>query len=222
MPSRILVVEDERPIAELVEMTLKVSGHEVSICGDGSQALALLARGGFDLVVLDVMLPGLDGFSIVERLLERGRELPPILFLTARIEVADRVRGLRLGAQDYMVKPFHPVELQARAEAILRRGKPAHEAYRALDVLLDPATRLVTRAGQGVELTPQEYELLHLLMRHKNMALSREQLLQAAWGYDYLGGTRTVDMHIQRLRAKLGWEQVIKTVYKLGYRLEAP
>lgn len=222
MRPNILIVEDDQPIAELVEMTLNVSGYGTRICGNGAQALDFIKEEVFSLVVLDVMLPGLDGFSLLEALQAQGVTQPPVLFLTARLDVKDRVRGLRLGAEDYLLKPFHPVELQARVEGILRRHRLASEQYRALDIVLDLGSRKVQKAGQDVDLTPQEYELLALLMRHKNMALSREQLLQAAWGYDYLGGTRTVDMHIQRLRAKLGWERVIKTVYKLGYRLEVP
>ena len=221
MAHDILIVEDDRAIAELVEMTLAVSGFATRIVGDGEAAYRALKDERFDLAILDVMLPGMDGFELVDRLTREGATLPPVLFLTAKIDVQDRVRGLRLGAEDYMLKPFHPVELQARVDGILRRHRRKREDYRVLDVVLDLGTRQVTRGGEKVELTPQEFSLLELLMRHRNMALSREQLLQHAWGYDYLGGTRTVDMHIQRLRRKLGWEDVIRTVYKLGYRLEA-
>lgn len=222
MPHRILIVEDDRAIAELIAMTLLVSDYKPVQCHDGLEAFSLLSENTYDLAILDVMLPGMDGFRLVEELTRQGVTLPPILFLTAKIDVPDRVRGLRLGAEDYMLKPFHPVELQARVDGILRRHHQKPEQYQALDVVLDLSTHTVSQAGQRVELTPQEFALLSLLMRHKNMALSREQLLEAAWGFDYMGGTRTVDMHIQRLRKKLGWEQVIKTVYKLGYRLEAP
>lgn len=222
MQPRILIVEDDQDIAQLVSMTLGVGGCVCKICENGLDALCLLEKDMYDLIVLDVMLPGLDGFSLAQQLNEDGKAHPPILFLTARTDVADRVRGLRLGAEDYLVKPFHPIELQARADAILRRHKPQQNSYLALDVVLNPDTRQVHKAGQPVDLTPQEFELLKMLIRHKNMALSREQLLQGAWGYDYLGGTRTVDMHIQRLRQKLGFEEVIRTVYKLGYRLEVP
>ena len=222
MPRPILIVEDDRAIAELIAMTLQVSDYEPVQCHDGLEASRLLREASYDLVILDVMLPGLDGFSLVETLSQEGRALPPILYLTARIDVPDRVRGLRLGAEDYMLKPFHPVELQARVDGILRRHHHKADQYQVLDVVLDLSTHAVARSGQPVDLTPQEFALLEMLMRHKNMALSREQLLEAAWGYDYMGGTRTVDMHIQRLRKKLGWEQVIKTVFKLGYRLEVP
>lgn len=218
--ARILLAEDEDTIAQLVEMTLRVSGHQTHTVQDGCLAAQCLADGGYDLAILDIMLPGLDGFAMVEALQRRQVALPPFLFLTARIEVADRVRGLNLGADDYLLKPFHPVELQARVGAVLRRHAPQAAVYRAYDVVLDTATRLVTRRGRRVPLTPQEYALLEMLMCHQNMALNREQLLQAAWGFDYLGGSRTVDMHIQRLRKKLGWEKAIVTVYKLGYRLE--
>lgn len=222
MRSHILIVEDDQAIAQLIAMTLSLSEHQTSLCHDGEAACALLREGDYDLLILDVMLPGLDGFSLVERLRQEGRTLPPILFLTAKVEVPDRVRGLRLGAEDYMLKPFHPLELQARVDGILSRHRGSQEILTVGDVSLDRQTRTVTQAGETLWLTPQEYALLELLMRHKNMALSREQLLQAAWGYDYMGGTRTVDMHIQRLRQKLSWQEVIKTVFKLGYRLEAP
>ncbi len=222
MRSHILIVEDDQAIAQLIEMTLTISEHQTSLCQDGRDAYALLSQERYDLLILDVMLPGMDGFRLVERLREAGRSLPPVLFLTAKVEVADRVRGLRLGAEDYMLKPFHPLELQARVDGILRRHQGSREALQVGEVRLDRATRTVTRAGEALRLTPQEYALLEMLMLHKNMALSREQLLQAAWGYDYMGGTRTVDMHIQRLRRKLGWQEVIRTVFKLGYRLEAP
>ena len=220
MHLKILIVEDDIAIAQLIEMTLQVSDYETCICYDGAEAEKLLAVGQFDLVILDVMLPVMDGFELVEHMNQRAQALPPILYLTAKTDVLDRVRGLRLGAEDYMLKPFHPVELQARVDGILRRHNRKEERYQILGVSLNMSTREVTRNGETVELTPQEFELLHMLMRHKNMALSREQLLQAAWGYDYLGGTRTVDMHIQRLRRKLNWEEVIRTVFKLGYRLE--
>lgn len=217
---KILIVEDDIAIAQLIEMTLRVSDYETCICYDGTEAEKLLVVGQYDLVILDVMLPVLDGFELVENMNQRTQTLPPILYLTAKTDVLDRVRGLRLGAEDYMLKPFHPVELQARVDGILRRHNRKEECYQILGIILNMSTREVTRNGETVELTPQEFELLHMLMRHKNMALSREQLLQAAWGYDYLGGTRTVDMHIQRLRRKLNWEEVIRTVFKLGYRLE--
>ena len=218
---RVLIVEDDSAIAELIAMTLRVSGCEPQLCHDGLEAAALLSQHEYDLAILDVMLPGLDGFQLVEKLAAQGVQLPPVLYLTAKVDVPDRVRGLRLGAEDYMLKPFHPVELQARVDGILRRHQRRTPDYRALDVVLDPDTHTVTKAGQPVELTPQEFALLELLMRHKNMALSREQLLEAAWGYDYLGGSRTVDMHIQRLRKKLGWQDHIKTIHKIGYLLEA-
>ena len=221
MRLKILIIEDDIAIAQLIEMTLRVSDYETCICYDGAEAEKLLVVGLFDLVILDVMLPGLNGFELVEHMNQRKQTLPPILYLTAKIDVQDRVRGLRLGAEDYMLKPFHPLELQARVDGILRRHNPMEERYQVLDVSLNISTREVTRDGEAVEVTPQEFDLLHTLMRHKNMALSREQLLQAAWGYDYLGGTRTVDMHVQRLRRKLHWEDTIKTVFKLGYRLEA-
>ncbi|MGI6691643.1 MAG: response regulator transcription factor [Christensenellales bacterium] len=220
--ARILIAEDDLTIAELVATTLGVSGHTAEMCHDGAEALRLITARAYDLAIVDVMMPGLDGFTLLERLKAQGAAVPPVLYLTARIDVNDRVRGLRLGAEDYMLKPFHPVELQARVDGILTRHGALGTALSAYDVTLDTRTHTVSQRGQPVDMTPQEFALLHLFMRHKNMALSREQLLEAAWGYDYLGGTRTVDVHVQRLRSKLGWEDIIKTVYKLGYRLDVP
>lgn len=213
---KVLIVEDEQAINDLICMTMQLKGHVCESAFTGQEAEELLAREQYDLVFMDIMLPGVDGFSLVEAL----RDPPPVIFVTAKADVADRVKGLRMGAQDYVVKPFDPLELLARAENALMRTRPASPVLVVLDVELDAARHEVRKAGELVELTPQEFQLLELLMRNKNIALSRDKLLDAAWGYDYLGGTRTVDIHVQKLRRKLDWAQIIKTVYKLGYRLE--
>lgn len=213
---KILIVEDERAINDLIRMTMQLKGHECDSAFTGNEAKDLLEAGSYDLAFIDVMLPGLDGFVLIEGM----KSPPPVIFVTAKADIADRVKGLRMGAQDYVVKPFDPLELLARAENALIRTRPASSVLCVLDVDLDVASHEVRKAGALVELTPQEFQLLELLMRNKNIALSREKLLDAAWGYDYLGGTRTVDIHVQKLRRKLGWADVIKTVFKLGYRLE--
>ena len=213
--AHILVVEDETSINDLITMNLTLVGHQTSSAFDGNQALALASANSFDLVVLDVLLPGLDGFSLLPKL--KGT---PTIFVTALASLPDRVRGLDLGADDYIVKPFEALELIARVNAVLRRTMRADASFTLGDVTIDFAGRTVTKNGQLVDITPQEFDLLEVLVINRNIALSRDQLLERAWGYDFPGGTRTVDSHIQRLRTKLGWEDAIKTVYKIGYRLE--
>lgn len=190
---------------------MQLKGHECESAFTGPEAWKLLSISRYDLVFMDVLLPGIDGFSLMEKL----HEPPPVIFVTARIEVPDRVRGLQMGAQDYIIKSFDPIELLARAENALARTQPHQHALTALDVEMDLDRHEVRKSGELVEVTPQEYQLLELLMRNKNIALSRDKLLNAAWGYDYLGGTRTVDIHVQKLRRKLDWECAIKAVYKL-------
>jgi len=213
--AHILVVEDEPEINDLITMNLTLVGHTCQSALDGDQALALAARNAFDLVLLDVLLPGTDGFSVLPQL---GGT--PTIFVTARGSLPDRVRGLDLGADDYIVKPFEALELIARVNAVLRRTMRGDDSFTLGDVTVDFAGRTVTRQEHLVDVTPQEFDLLEVLVTNRNIALSRDQLLQRAWGYDFPGGTRTVDSHIQRLRTKLGWDDVIKTVYKVGYRLE--
>ena len=176
---------------------------------DGIAALEKIENGRYDLILLDVMLPGVDGYDIMEYI--RPLKIP-VIFITARYEVKDRVRGLKLGADDYLVKPFDVVELVARVENILS----------AFDVAVDVEARQVTRAGVAVELTNKEFGLLLLFIRNKNVALFRETLYENVWEGEYSGDSRTVDLHVQRLRKKLGWEQCLVTVYRVGYRLEVP
>ena len=181
----------------------------------GREALELAEAERFDLALLDVMLPGTDGFEI-KRLLPQ--ELP-VIFVTARTGLSSRLQGLGLGADDYILKPFEILELLARVEAVLRRTGAGDREVEAGGCRIDLAQRRVTREGAEIPLKPQEYALLEVLVRNRNLALSREKLLELAWGYDYEGDTRTVDVHVQRLRKKLGWEKELQTVYKLGYRL---
>jgi len=213
--AHILVVEDEASINDVITMNLTLVGHTCRSALDGDQALVLASQNTFDLVVLDVLMPGIDGFSLLPRL--KGT---PTIMVTALGSLPDKVRGLDLGADDYIVKPFEALELIARVNAVLRRTRRADDGFTLGDVTVDFAGRTVTRQGNLVELTPQEFDLLEVLVINRNIALSRDQLLQRAWGFDFPGGTRTVDSHIQRLRTKLGWDDTIKTVYKIGYRLE--
>ena len=213
--ANILIVEDERPINELIKRNMNLVGHKCVSAFDGKEALASVERHSFDLVLLDVMLPELDGFGVLERI----AGIPTIL-LTAKNSLPDRVKGLNMGADDYLTKPFEILELLARVDAVLRRTRKENESFEMDNVKIQFDSRQILVDGKIVECTPQEYQLLEVLVRNRNIALSREKLLELAWGYDYEGDTRTVDVHIQKLRKKLGLENRIKTVYKLGYRLE--
>lgn len=217
--AKILVVEDEAAIADLILMNLKLVGHDGLHVADGHKVMEEITRFQPDLIVLDVMLPGKDGFTLMQEIEPLNI---PVIFLTAREAVTDKVTGLKLGADDYMVKPFAAIELLARIETVLKRYKVNTNlfAWEHLQVDLDARTVLLNR--QPVELTSKEFMLLETLLRNRNLALSREKLLELVWGYEYGGETRTVDVHIQRLRKKLALEETIKTVFKLGYRLELP
>ena len=212
---KILIAEDEEPIANLIRMNLRRAGYACVWAPDGEKAADLMDEEKFDLVLLDVMLPELDGFDVFEQ----NREQPTI-FLTARNGLSDRLRGLTMGADDYMVKPFEMLEMLARVEAVLRRTQTQRKDFEIAGVRVDFESRRVWRNGVEIDCSPKEYELLETLAVNRNIALSRERLLELVWGYDFEGDTRTVDVHIQRLRKKLGLEKQIRTVYKLGYRLE--
>lgn len=215
--AHILIVEDEQSISDLILMNLTMVGHTGYQAFDSSEALEHLKNQHFDLCLLDVMLPRQDGFQFIDKF--KAAQVP-VIYLTARGSLTDRVKGLNLGAEDYITKPFETLELLARIEVVLRRYGRTNALFTHKDVEISLSERLVRKAGKTIELTAQEYALLEVLIQNRNLALSREKLLEAAWGYDYIGETRTVDMHIQRLRKKLDWEDVIKTVYKFGYRLE--
>ena len=213
--AEILIVEDELSINELIRKNLSLSGHRCTQAFDGKTAVSLLENRNFDLLVLDIMLPGLDGYQVFER-----ASGTPTIFLTAKSELADKLKGLAMGADDYLTKPFQMLELAARVEAVLRRTKKGETEFEMGDLKVDFGRHQAFLKGTAVECTPKEYELLEVLVRNRNIALSREKLLELVWGYDFDGGTRTVDVHIQRLRQKLHLENDIRTVYKLGYRLE--
>lgn len=212
----ILIVEDEPNIAALIEMTLEPLGQPLVVAHDGERAADLVETQKFDLVLLDIMLPGVDGFALMQYLAPTGT---PVVFLTAKNAVADRVRGLKLGAYDYIVKPFAPAELLARVEGILRHTGRRDAVLHVWDVDIDPDSRTVTRAGRAVELTPRELDLLLVLVRAQGQTLYREALYERVWGMDAEPNPRALDLHIHRLRRKLGWEDKIVTVPKIGYRL---
>lgn len=211
----ILIVEDETAINELVKRNLQLVGHHCTSVFDGMTAVSEIKCESYDLMILDIMLPGLDGFDVIKQ-----ANKTPTIFLTAKNSLPDRIKGFSMGADDYLVKPFEMLELLARVEAVLRRTQKTVSCFEAGDVIIDFDSHQVFHNGQLVDCTPKEYELLESLVNNRNIALSRERLLELVWGYDFEGDTRTVDVHIQKLRKKLGWEERIKTVYKLGYRLE--
>jgi len=214
--AHILIVEDDKPINMLIKKNLELVGHNCDSVYDGNAVDDAMQKSNLDLILLDVMLPGKDGFEIIQDI----QGAIPIIFITARGAVHDRVIGLRHGADDYIVKPFDMLELTARVESVLRRTQKTEKTFQLGDVTADMSGRQVYYKSELVDFTPQEFALVEALIKNRNIALSRDKLLEIAWGYDYGGDTRTVDVHIHSIRKKLGWEQKIKTVYKLGYRLE--
>ena len=215
--NRILVVEDEKPINDLIVMNLSEAGYECTSALDGLAAADILERESFDLVLLDIMLPGADGYELLDFIKPMGI---PVIFITARGSMADKVRGLRLGADDYLVKPFEIVELLARVEAVLRRAGKGSDVIEIGGLSIDTRSLTVSRGSKPIALTAKEFALLLLFVQNRNIALFRETIYERIWGGDYMGDSRTVDLHVQRLRKKLHWEDKIKTIYKVGYRLE--
>lgn len=226
MASEILVIEDEQNVRRLVRIALQRDGFSVLEAEDGKTGLQLFASEEPDLVILDLMLPGVDGWEVCREI--RSRSSTPLIMLTARGDEVDRVLGLEMGADDYVVKPFSPRELVARVKAVLRRQ--GSQDYHAADVIehpglvINPAERTVLLDGQPVRLTPKEFDLLALLAAHPGKAFPRERLLQRVWGHDYWGDERTIDVHITRLREKLGKNSgardYISTVWGIGYKFE--
>lgn len=213
---KILIAEDERPIADLLAMNLERAGYVCTIVGDGLQAIEKLEQETFDLALLDVMMPGADGYDVLQYM--KPLNIPAI-FITAKDSVTDRVKGLHEGADDYITKPFEIVEMLARVESVLRRYHKAAAHFSLENVEVDIPSRTVTKEGRAVNLTMKEFDLLVLFLQNRNIALFRETLYRRVWGGDYTGEGRTVDLHVQRLRKKLGWEDRITAVYKVGYRL---
>ncbi len=214
--ARILIVEDEKPINQLMKQNLVLQNHQVLQAFDGREALEILdSRADIDLVILDIMLPYISGLDIIKEIHDI-----PVMFVTAKDGIQDKLKGLTSGAEDYLVKPFDMLELIARVNLILKRYKKDATTFELAGVTVDLVSQRVIKDGEEITLTPQEWSLLEVLIRNVNIALSRDKLLNMAWGYDFDGDARTVDVHIVKLRKKLGWENQIKTLYKLGYRLE--
>lgn len=214
---RILIVEDEKPIAELIRLSLRRAGYHCQCVYDGLAAADVLERERFDLVLLDIMLPGVDGFSLLEYIRPSGT---PVIFLTAKNAINDRVRGLRMGAEDYIVKPFEVLELLARVDVVLRRYHKTSDTLDIGGLHIDQQAMQVTRDGAPIALTKKEYDLLLLFARNPGVALYRETIYERVWKEDFPYGSKTVDLHVQRLRKKVGWETKLRAVNKVGYRLE--
>lgn len=214
----VLIVEDDEAIANLLYMDLSDEGYRCVCVYDGKTAADLLEeRQGFDLILLDIMLPEIDGYELMEYI--KPMDIP-VIFLTAKGSVNDRIRGLKMGADDYIVKPFRSEEVLARMEAVLRRYGKKRKELSFADVIVDLECRKVFRNGKEVELTAKEYDLLVELVQNKNVAQHRDRLYEKVWKEPFMGETRTLDTHIQRLRKKLGCEEHIKTIFRIGYRLE--
>ena len=214
---KILIAEDEEPIANLIKMNLRKAGYHCTWAPNGEQAADLMDEEKFDLLLLDIMLPGINGYELMEY--ARTLEIP-VIFLTALGSTENKVKGLKMGADDYLTKPFEIVELLARVETVLRRYNKGETVLNVFDIVIDSASRSVTRNGEPIPLTMKEFDLLLLLARNRNIALYRETIYENVWGGDYMGQSRTVDLHIQRLKKKLDWDDEISAVYKVGYRLE--
>lgn len=215
---RILAVDDEKPIAELLRLTLARAGYQCVCACDGLEAANIIENETFDLILLDIMLPGIDGFELMEYIRATGI---PVIFLTAKNAVADRVRGLRMGAEDYIIKPFDVLELLARVDGVLRRHGKLQTTMEIGGLQINTLSMQVSRAGTEIPLTRKEYELLLLFARNPGVVLSKTTIYERVWGGEYPDHTRTVELHIQRMKKKLGWDEQLRPVYGMGYRLEA-
>lgn len=209
------MVEDEEPIAELIRMSLKNAGYQCEVCNDGEEGADQIQREHFDLCLLDIMLPKVDGYELLNY--AKCMELP-VIFLTAKGKTEDKVKGLRAGADDYVTKPFDVMELLARVESVLRRYGKTETSMDVLDLHIDTVSRSVTKSGVPLRLTYKEFDLLLLFVRNPGVALYREVIYEQVWESSYMGDSRTVDLHVQRLRKKAGLERQIQAVYKVGYR----
>ena len=214
----ILIVEDDPNIAKSIEVTTSIVGYQCDRCADGLTAVKKVNSGDYDIVLLDVMLPGLNGFEVIERIRNSGT---PVIFLTALGDVTDKIKGLRMGAEDYIVKPFEAMELLARIEVVLRRFKKDADILYYRNVVVDVDKHTVTQNGISIDLTPKEFDVLVFFLRNQNLAISRDRLLASVWGYEFEGESRTVDIHIQQIRKKLNLKQYLVTIPKLGYRLDS-
>ena len=214
---KILIVEDEEAISDLIRMHLTRAGYVCEQAFDGKEGADKICSKHYDLVLLDIMLPEISGYELLDYVKTNDT---PVIFITAMGELSDKVKGLRAGADDYITKPFEMVELLARVETVMRRYHKASDKIEIDDVVIDISSRTVMRKKEQISLTMKEYELLLLFARNPNIALYRETIYENVWGSNYMGDSRTVDLHVQRLRKKMNWEDKIKAVYKVGYRLE--
>ena len=214
---RILAVDDEKPITELLRVSLTRAGYECVCAENGIEAANLIDSQPFDLVLLDIMMPGIDGFEVMEYIRVTGI---PVIFLTAKNAVQDRVKGLKMGAEDYMIKPFDVLELLARVEGVLRRHGKLQTVLQVGNLSINTVSMQVYRSGEEVSLTRKEYELALLFAQNEGAVLSKSSIYERVWGGEYPDNTRTVELHIQRMKKKVGWDDKLKPVYGMGYRLE--
>ena len=215
--AKILIVEDDVNIAKMLEVTLSIGGYESERCDNGKKAVDLVTSQSYDLVLLDVMLPDMDGFKVIEYI---DKEETAVIFLTALQDVMDKVKGLKLGAEDYIVKPFETVELLARIEVVLRRKHKSNNTIHYGDITMNIDEHTVKKGDDYVSLTPKEFDILAFFLQNQDIALTRERLLATVWGYEFMGETRTVDIHVQQIRKTMGLHNKLVTIPKLGYRLE--
>ena len=214
---RVLIVEDEKPISDLIKLSLTKAGYSCTCAYDGTTAANILEEEHFDLALLDVMLPEVSGFELMEYIQPTGT---PVIFITAKNSVDDRVKGLRMGAEDDIVKPFEVMELLARVEVVLRRYQKTEDLLTVGELTIDMRSLQVQRNGETILLTKKEWDLMLLFAQNPGAALYRETIYERVWGGEYPVGSRVVDLHIQRLRKKIGWEDKLQTVNRVGYRLE--
>lgn len=213
---KILVVEDEKAISDLIVFNLKRNGYQCTALYDGKSAADLLEDNTFDLILLDIMLPEINGYELMEYIRPMGI---PVIFITAKASLDDRIKGLTSGAEDYLVKPFEIAELLARIHIVLRRYNKTENQLTFKDIEVDVENRLLTKAGNEVKLTPKEFDLFVLLLRNINMTLFKDRIFESIWETEWQPESRTVDLHIQRLRKKLGLKDELRTIYNIGYRL---
>lgn len=215
--AQILIVEDDENIARMIKISLSFGNYKGTICSDGNQVMDYLRDSSYQLILLDIMLPGKDGFLLMEEI--RPLQIP-VIFLTAKQDVVDKVNGLKMGAEDYIVKPFESMELLARIEVVLRRYQKERPSVLSYDSLtVDRDKHEVLKEGKMIALTPREYEVLVYFLEHRDVIIRKETLLAAVWGYDFMGETRTIDTHVQQVRKKAGLKDCLLTVPKIGYRL---
>lgn len=217
MQYKILIVEDEKPISSLIKISLNSTGYLCEVAYDGMEAADKIEKNRYDLILLDIMLPKVDGYELMEFIQPFNI---PVIFLTAKGKVEEKVKGLRLGAEDYITKPFELLELHARVETVLRRYHRMSEEYEVGDVKVSTTTYKVFKGEREIALTQKEFLILVMFLENRNVALFREQIYERVWGGEYVGDSRTIDLHVQRLKKKLNWDKEITSVHKVGYRLE--